>query len=264
MKLNTIKKSFDQRSITPSADSWDNLSQRLDSEQKTSKRPYLYWITAVAAALLAAFLLYPVINGDATDVNKEIVKEEPTPLNSTIKENNLPSDALTKEELITKQDARAVSTTTLVTNNTEEQSQKPAAHTGSKTHDKADNNDEAVAQTTAAQANSDAHVQVAMQTPSHNPVLHNTAAVVQQTVKDQKPGITKLTAAQEADLLLQRAMATLKTQPTGVASKSIDPKKLLMETQWDIDAEKRNRLENMLLDQFGKLKTQVVTLVDKK
>jgi hypothetical protein len=89
---------------------------------------------------------------------------------------------------------------------------------------------------------------------------------VQAIVKEipqVKTQTTKLTAAQEADMLLERAMGKLKTQQTGVASKTVDPAKLLLETQWDIDAEKRNRVENILLDQFGKLKAQAIAIIDR-
>ncbi|MDP5100670.1 MAG: hypothetical protein NWQ09_05025, partial [Nonlabens sp.] len=81
MKLNNIKKSFDERVIAPSPASWDKLAQRLDNEQKTKKRPYLYWLGAVAAAVvIALMIIVPVFTNSADSINDSVVKQDGKPV----------------------------------------------------------------------------------------------------------------------------------------------------------------------------------------
>lgn len=251
MKLNNIKKSFDERVIAPSSDSWDKLAQRLDNEQKTKKRPYLYWLGAVAAAIvIALMIIVPVFTNSTDSINDSVVKQDTIP----VIENN---SSIAKKD--TDVENKVVNTTAI------QNQESTIATKPTKTLTAKESQQTVQQQNNSQLAQNEVNKQGEM-TKNSVQVYTNTAVVVQEQkeIIVGSAATTKLTAAQEADLLLERAMATLKTQPTGVASKSIDPKKLLMETQWDIDAEKRNRLENMLLDQFGKLKAQVVTLVDKK
>ena len=249
MKLNNIKKSFDQRTIEPSPGSWDKLSQRLDNEQKTSKRPYLYWLGAVAAILIVALVAIPIMTKSGHKVPAGVVKQD----------KEIAPEKAVKESTGIKNRLQ-IKDTIPATNNVQETAivlQKKPVNTS------------ILNSSSTTLIIKKQHVVATVNTKqetTNKPVISNVQneVAVQAIVKEipqVKTQTTKLTAAQEADMLLERAMGKLKTQQTGVASKTIDPAKLLLETQWDIDAEKRNRVENILLDQFGKLKAQAVAII---
>ena len=251
MKLSSIKKSLGERVIAPSPASWDKLAQRLDNEQKTKKRPYLYWLGAVAAAVVVALMIIvPVFSNSADSINDSFVKQDvkpvienklDTPKPDVSDENNV-ADIKTKQ---TQEKAVATQTTKTVTS-------------------------KKLQQTTLRQSNSQlAHSETSNQEVENKKAVQvitnrNTAVAVQKQkeVVMVNAVTTKLTAAQEADLLLERAMKKTQLQTT-ITSAKVDPAKLLMETQWDIEADRRNRVENILQDQFGKLKAQAVAIIIK-
>ena len=53
---NHIKNLLEQRSITPSENTWSKLETRLDAEDKKSKRPWL-WLSGLAATLVGVLLM---------------------------------------------------------------------------------------------------------------------------------------------------------------------------------------------------------------
>lgn len=247
MKLNNIKKTLDQRSITPSADSWDKLSQRLDAvaAQKQTKKPFAYWIGAVAAVLVIALVVVAQVSKRVETTNPSVVKQNDTPAIEKIMDvpvNTLNRDAQNKQELINNQPiTNAVAAIQYKLQQEPRQPLRPAKK-----------DSQVVNQSTTS---------VTIQNSAASTI--STAIVLQESNVESKPIALKLTAAQETDLLLERAMGSLKTsRQTSTAVVHAD--RLLQETEWDIEADRRNRVENMLLDQFGKLKAHAASLVANK
>jgi hypothetical protein len=253
MKLNNIKKSFDQRNLAPSPGSWDKLAQRLDNEQKNKKRPYLYWLGAVAAAvIIALMIIVPVFTNPVDSINDSVVKQDGKPVIEN-KVNTPKPDTSDENEVVdaktmqTQENAVATQPTKTITS---KKSQQTTLQTSNSQLAQSEKNNQEVKNSKPMQLNTNTN--------------RNTAVAVQE---QKETGIgstatTKLTAAQEADLLLERAMKKTQLQTT-VTSAKVDPSKLLMETQWDIEADRRNRVENILQDQFGKLKAHAVAIIIK-
>ncbi|UZH56114.1 hypothetical protein JRG66_04405 [Salinimicrobium tongyeongense] len=72
-----LKKLLDGREIRPSASGWEKLEQRL--EHKKKKRPYLLWISAVAAVATFFFVVETYFNTPFTSEEPQLVEEKPAP-----------------------------------------------------------------------------------------------------------------------------------------------------------------------------------------
>jgi hypothetical protein len=70
-----------------------------------------------------------------------------------------------------------------------------------------------------------------------------------------------LSPSQEADLLLQQALQN-QIQPVMAVSRSVDPTLLLLETEWDIESDKRSSLQNSLQQGLNILKAEAVALIE--
>ncbi len=82
---NNIKDKLDKRRLKPSADAWDKLSERLDSEdKKDNKKPY--WLLGLAASVVGVLFIVSQFLNNETKVNDtpkivetpEIIQESET------------------------------------------------------------------------------------------------------------------------------------------------------------------------------------------
>jgi uncharacterized protein HemX len=90
MKLNTLKNSFEKRQIEPSTTAWSQLASRLDQEEKKNKKPVIYWLSAIAAAVVVGLVLYPFFSSDVNRIEKHnqlVVEENKTPTEATDPQN---------------------------------------------------------------------------------------------------------------------------------------------------------------------------------
>ena len=238
MKLKNIKDSFNEREIQPSAGSWEKLSAQLDGQEKKKKKPYLYWIGAVAALLLIALMVYPAFNnatikaGDQTSQMVEVNTTEPELQNSStetivmdINKTALSNNEVEGDEIVV----------TNVSN------KKPTAKAPQKVLNRAVVNSVPVKKETSAITAMNAKGTVMVESIAQNEVA-------------------QLTAEQEADLLLNSLLNNNQAKEN-VASYTIQPKQLLRETEWDIEADRRNQLNNELKKGLGKLKTEAFALI---
>ncbi len=84
-----IKRQLLDREITPSADSWDKLSARLDETQQ-KKKPFLLWM-GIAASIIGGILILSLVfnnsipsdSPEMVDVPKEEVKLEENPVETS-------------------------------------------------------------------------------------------------------------------------------------------------------------------------------------
>ncbi len=251
MKLNNIKNQMNQREIAPSAQAWDKLQARLD-EEPASKKTWIYWVSGIAAAALLGFFLFPMLTTTTTIVEpgNQVVIEENTPQF----EIEIFTPEITQEEIAIVEENEEV---TVTTNSSTATQNKPVvrkavplkkaiivATTNNKQH--ITSKDEFITQPTI---NNTQETVVASTTITNDRIL-------------EQPVVKQLTAAQEADLLLQKALGK---QPKSdvVASKTVDAKMLLLETEWDVESDRRTRMQNTIQDGLKFLKTEAVALIDK-
>lgn len=247
MKLNNIKNKFEDREIQPSADAWDRLSTRLDGEENKSKKPLVYWISAVAAIFILGLMIVPTLMNDNeggldnaividTPEIEEVIKKE-----DTVDQQVMPSSSIIKDEaIVATKTEKAIDIKEAVTI----KKKKPV-----------------VPVKVMVNKNSDIALTIISKKPIEIDPIQE--AVAQRELPDT---IVKeaIPVKSEADALLDRALINIKNQSTAVAARrEINPQRLLRETEWDLQAQKRNRLENTLLDGLGRLKREAVALIDR-
>ncbi|MEN8815619.1 MAG: hypothetical protein ABF274_01945 [Nonlabens sp.] len=255
MKLNHIKNSFDNRKIEPSAGAWDQLVSRLDQEERKNKKPLIYWLSAVAAVLIFAMFVYPVVTNDieAEEKINEVVVED---------SQNKPASSYSKEQDMinpTKVIDSTLNTTiskeafASVTNNKEAQTSISKSKK-LETIDKKQKTDliattieKPITNFKEEKLNSNS----LLDDNSVNPELMN--SIAQTTSK-------KLTAEEEMELLLKEAYKNL--PETEYVEKSMNVDQLIREAEWDAETDRRNRVNDLIFDKLGKLKAEALTLID--
>ena len=257
MKLKNIKDTFDNREIKPSASSWDALSSRLDEEEKKSKKPVIYWLSAIAAILIAAVLLYPSLDDSLSvdTVNDEVaIIDDPTTqevegtqrisnAQESISQELLPIEV--KEAIVIQEESyQNAKQVTPVVNEVVSQSS-----TRKQEKDK---------KATSIISNPKNPRFIQIEEPLIENKVNTTVVIVDPTSTVKKP----LTADEEMEFLLNKAMN--KVEVTSVASKTVDPNKLLRETEWDIESDNQSRLQNGIQNGLNFLKAEAVAIVDRK
>jgi hypothetical protein len=255
MKLNKIKDSFKNRKIEPSASAWDQLASRLDQEEKKDKKPVIYWLGAIAAALVFGFFLYPLVTNqiDKTEKQNEIVIDEK---NSTIEASSPQNKEVITRDIIIKENEIAL----------EENGNTKKSISSEKTSSikKSDfNNSKAKFNKNKTNANSEIAaadlVPTAKAKAKNNyiPEDHSIDPAIANAITQNKA--QELTAEQEMELLLSKALKKVRLNEVAVEEVNID--RLLRETEWDIEADRRNRVNDIIYDQLGKLKSEAYTLI---
>jgi uncharacterized membrane protein len=257
MKLNNIKDSFENRKIEPSASAWDQLASRLDQKDKKDKKPVIYWLSAIAAAVVVGLVLYPFFSSDMNRIEKHnqlVIEENKPPVEAADSQNK---EAIQQELLTTHKEAEIA---------LEEGWKINKEASSAKTLSK----NEAIT--------NDYKVKAFKNTLITNPGITQTGIAVND--KETTPGtyypkdnsidpaianaITQnktqtLTAEQEMELLLSKALKYASINEVAVEEVNID--RLLRETEWDIEADRRIKINNTIFDQLGKLKSEAFALV---
>ena len=252
MKFNNIKDKFEDREIQPSADSWERLSQRLDTGEKKSKKPVILWLSGIAAVLILGWIAAPAFFAFQTSqpVDNGLVIEESNDMDDASFENK-------DEEIEIPSDLNDSKKNAIVSSDIQKESQESKVKEKRQTP--------VVKEVVKASVKNDIAFETAINQKEGNLVIQDALADKETTaVEAQVTG-----PMSEADRLLNDALKRLGSKSqidTGVAANSkpsIDPHKLLRETEWDLEAQKRNLLENTLLDGLGKLKREAIALIDR-
>ncbi|PQJ30954.1 hypothetical protein BST92_02960 [Nonlabens arenilitoris] len=254
MKLNNIKNTFEKREIKPSAGSWDALSARLDEDDKKSKKPVvIYWLSAIAAIFIAALLLYPSLTNDALmdSDNNEVVNT--LPLDEDINSN----DMMFVEPKLDETENSDVASTV----NTDVHINDESSNNVIKNQSIAQNNKQP--KTVNSKLKND--IQTVQNSASaiviDEPLSNVNEDTAMASVPDQHIIEKQLTAEEEMELLLNKAMG--KVEITEVAVKTVNPDKLLRETEWDIESDNRSKLQNSIQGGLNFLRAEAVAIVDR-
>lgn len=258
MKLDEIKRGFGEREIQPSAGSWDKLSAKLDKENKKSRKSYLYWIGAIAAAIVIALMVYPAIN--------DSFSSGPMPSEQMV---DVDSDIITKERAGKAGDSDRETVSQLAIDIKTEKAGAVDEKEGST----------GFANAPAASIVAQVTAPVTSEEKSAASLLNNKEKTVQNTAADQikklkidaiagveqaesKPDAADMiTAQQEAGALLNSLLGTSEFETTEVATHSIKPEQLLRETEWDLEAERRDRVNRGINQGLGILKNEAFALI---
>lgn len=77
-----LKSKLEKRSLSPSADSWSKLSERLDADKKRIKTPVFWWLGIAASLVIMVAVTVSYFNANNTEqalpqlVNEHILKEQ--------------------------------------------------------------------------------------------------------------------------------------------------------------------------------------------
>ncbi|WP_124980299.1 hypothetical protein [Nonlabens xiamenensis] len=279
MKLNNIKNSFDQREIKPSDQAWERLADRLDEQEKSHSKPVIFWLSGIAAVLLVALLLTPFIQ---QEINGPQASDEMMVSEETQEQDSLASEQnpLKVEKIIAapvgSKDQEGMAGMDV---DQESQYQQSVANNRRGSHVSAEKS--LVNKTTnsgvpqkplgsaIASTNEISNTPISQDNKSNfNP--EQVEADFLQAQRDREmiaknsaiEAAALLTAEQEADRLLQQAFGQYKDE--AATASSISPDQLLRETEWDIEAEQRNKVNNAIFDGLGRLKAEAYALIGKK
>ena len=253
MKLNNIKDSFNNREINPSTGAWDQLASRLDQQEKNKKKPFIYWLGTIAAIFILGVILYPFFNGDTStpDSNENtIVLEDVNSINETNPKNNelAVESKLNLEEKTENSPVKSLINNTTPTTVSEKRKQKRSSLVANVS--KPSENKQSVIKESYVK---EIRTNPTIEDSSINPSLSNPIAQVAPK---------KLTAEEEMELLLNEAMQN--TPKTVIATKEYNIDQLVRESEWDIEADRRNKVNSAIFNQLGKLKNEALTLISKK
>ncbi|MDN3493857.1 hypothetical protein [Winogradskyella bathintestinalis] len=100
-----IKDKLEKRTLSPASDSWSKLAERLDNDEKKSKKPLYWWLSIAAGLLLMLAVTVQFYNTNTSEelqpqiVEQEVIKEQ---INTETKQSN----EKTSIELIVNQERR--------------------------------------------------------------------------------------------------------------------------------------------------------------
>jgi hypothetical protein len=258
MKLNTIKNSFGKRRIEPSTTSWNKLASRLDQEEKKNKKPIIYWLSAIAAAVVLGLVLYPLlIHGDLSSIEKHhelVVEENKTPIEAADSQNKV---AIQQELLTTHKE-----TGMALEENWKIKKEASSAKTLSKRDPITNDYKVKAIKNTLITSSVITETGIAVVDKETTPQAYypegNAIDPIVANIEAQK-NTQALTAEEEMELLLKEALKN--TSISEIAVKEINVAQLLRETEWDIEADRRIKIDNTIFDQLGKLKSEAFALV---
>ncbi len=243
MKPENIKTRFEQREIQPSAPAWDALSSRLDKKQhKNQKSMLVYWTSSVAAAIALLlggyFSLHFNNTVDATDQQVVIEKPQQT-TSSTIqvvtgKEKNA---ELTEQVSIVKEDTTKQDLTVI-----ENETIDPiAAATGQNT---------VISAGKKLKANP---LSLAVNESKNSIRLNDVTNFPKTPIYNS--------IEEEADQLLADALQQLTDESEETEKYSLSATQLLREAEWDIEFDRRHRIDRSLRDKLGEAKKDALAFI---
>lgn len=260
MKLKNIKDSFENREIKPSNGSWDVLAGRLDAQEKQqSKKPVVvYWLAAIAAVLIAAVLIYPALKSNTQIVDRDknqivITKETKAKENAIKKPNTLKTEHL-KETFKTE--------VQIVTN---ESNAVPVLNNNDQKAPVKTKQADLIAQKTNALMAENQLVKESIEylnAPVKEPILEQQENTSITITEENLMARKALTVDEEMELLLNEALQ--KVQVTEIAVTTVNPEQLLRETEWDIESDKRSRLQKGIKNGWNVLKNEAFAIVEIK
>lgn len=247
-----LKEKLEKRTLTPSSDGWANLSDRLDADDKKSKRPIYWWLSIAAMLVIMIAITIQVFNKDEViKVKPEIVNED----SNKIKNNE---NAI----LINKEDNQLVSEEVSPKEQIEEEEKIENSIIDNNIKQLVENKSEPktklVSNTKKVEVKNlelESHKADINQNIIKNPEIDKTA--VAEVIENIKETST-IQLDREVDSLLKLASKQLTTNKLiKESSKTVDANALLEEVQDDMGQSFRSRVFEALKDSYETVKTAV-------
>lgn len=245
-----IKEQLEKRQISPSEDSWDKLSSRLDAEEKKSSGISRKWWMGIAAAavttlLIGTFVVKTDISNTSPSVvdnpTEEIEENKPTPENG----NYRPAAELASEEIKVEEEK--------IQSDKEKTLQKEQ-----KTIEKAQiaavdvEIPEKTIETSAEMAASEEGM-------VENEVFESKLEQIIAEVNAKEAHGEEITNEEVDQLLASAAKEISKSSQFQYTSGSVDALSLLEDVEEELDASFRDKVFEMLKDGFVRARTAVAT-----
>ncbi len=253
MKLNNIKESFDNRKIEPSIGAWDTLASRLDQEENKSKKPVILWLSAIAAVLILGVFIYPILSSEIVikkGSSNEVVIDQTKPT-EVIPVNKVNVNPVNDAQVDQLKDFNDLQQAVALSEEKNEKSKSIINNNNSKNIK--------IEDVGAVVPNPEVNSAISFTDSPKNSIIEDNSIDPKIIVEVVEVSPKKLTAEEEMELLLNQAIENVEAKEYAVKNINID--QLVRETEWDIEADRRNRFNNYLYDQLGKLKKEAVATI---
>ncbi|MFC0602985.1 hypothetical protein [Winogradskyella pulchriflava] len=245
-----LKDKLEKRTLSPSADGWAKLSDRLDAEEKKSKSPWFWWVGIAAGVLIMLAIIVQASGSKGIqDTTPKLVEEEKTiehkidDLQPNLNEANPTELAIEDEQIETEENIEETVKKPEIIDYKSVIDKKPKAKTQLVDHSKSEDAQE------TNEVNKDRQALI-------NQTEINKNAVV-QAIKDFKAENTTVTD-REVDSLLKLASKELfKAKLQKETSKTVDADDLLMSVQDEMGQSFRSKVYEALKDSYETVKTAV-------
>ena len=249
-----IKSQLEERRITPSADLWNQLDDKLEGEE-TRKTKTLYWWIGVAASLVGVVFMVTLLFGNDKTLETEILVETPVEEQST--PIDTPKEVLKNiQEAVVESNEESVVVSTTVT---EQEQTTPVTKNADVEVKKLQKSTPIIKelQTSEMTAVADSQTDVvAKELPKSNTDFETQKAqeVVAEILKLQQENASVSDA--EIDALLKAAQKEITRQKIFDESRNtVDADALLQSVEDDLDASFRQRVFDMLKSGYKEVKT---------
>ncbi|WP_340155378.1 hypothetical protein [uncultured Winogradskyella sp.] len=248
-----IKDKLEKRTLSPSSEAWSKLSDRLDENEKKSKKP-IFWYLSIAAGLLVmmAVSIQFFNNNDSEEILPQIVKEDvikeelnkgkiQPKNNETIKLVNEEVEAEEKEEMLpTVEDSKRINRKKEVTNSSEPKTQFAEVNSTAKKINVNTLNE---------------GVNNKLQPEIDEEIIKNAVAKAMNSLKSENASVTD----REIDSLLKLASKELFKEDLKQESSSMaDATQLLESVENEMGQSFRTKVFEALKDSYETVKTAVV------
>lgn len=246
-----LKDKLEKRNLSPSADGWTKLSERLDAEEQKSKNPWFWWMgIAASLIIMLAIAVQTFGSKDIEDITPQLVEDES--IENKIEElqpnlNNTKAVELAVEDNHSKKDEV----------NNEANEQPKIINYKSVTNKKP----KAKSQLAAASINEKTNAEEYNKEKKEQPILIHQPEIkenaVAKTIKEFK-GENRTVTDREVDSLLKLASKELfKDKLQKETIKTVDANTLLQDVEEEMGQSFRSKVFDALKDSYETVKTAV-------
>jgi hypothetical protein len=247
-----LKDKLEKRTLSPSADSWAKLSERLDADEKKSKNP-LFWLMGIAAGviIMIAVSIQFFKTGDTEKVMPQVVEES---IEKSIQKSKDPQlHNIETIDLVNEEDANAEEINKANTANKAQIIEyKNVTQNKPKSKVKLAENSKPAINNSTTENVEEANPELKI--ANDEIILKDAVATAINDIKTDNTSVTD----REIDSLLKVASKELfKSKLQKETSKTVDANKLLDQVQEDMGQSFRTKVFEALKDSYETVKTAV-------
>ena len=244
-----IKDKLEKRTLSPTSESWSKLSDRLDEDEKKSKKPMYWWLSIAAGLLILMAISIPFFNNNDSEVIQPRMVEEEAIKKHIQKETIQPEQ---KESIELANEAHEVEDKSQEAKTSKLIDYKKAGKLNSETKTQLAENREVLENPTAITTNK--NVNQELQTEIDETIIKNAIAEAMETLKSENNSVTE----QEIDSLLKLASKELfREKLQKETSKTVDATQLLESVEDEMGQSFRTKVFEALKDSYESVKTAV-------